>query len=263
MAPKKLYTQKDNDLVLDNGDATYGDMTASAEGMSGADKKYTLRLRDMPAEDKPREKLMKHGSSVLSVAELLAIILNVGTKKEDVLAMSQRLLKEYGDSVIVTQRDPAKVREMLNIPLGKACQLVACFELGRRLFETHGARKPITIRTASQVYEYLKDMRELPKEHLRGLYLDTHYQLIHDELISIGTLTSNVIHPREVFRPALEYSAAALILAHNHPSGIAKPSEADLAITAQIIEAGRVLGISLLDHVIIAKNKFESVPGEY
>jgi len=163
----------------------------------------------------------------------------------------------------VTQRDPQKVKELLGIPIVKACQLVACFELGRRLFETRSGRKPIVLRTASQVFEYLKDMRDLPKEHLRGLYLDNHYQLIHDELISIGTLTSNVIHPREVFRPALEYSAAALILAHNHPSGIAKPSEADLAITAQIIEAGRVLGITLLDHVIIAKNKHESVPGEY
>jgi DNA repair protein RadC len=106
-------------------------------------------------------------------------------------------------------------------------------------------------------------MQDLPKEHLRGLYLDAHYQLIHDEIISIGTLTSNIIHPREVFRPALEYSASAVILAHNHPSGVAKPSDADVAITRQIVEAGKILGISLLDHVIITKNKFESVPVEY
>lgn len=257
MTPKILYTQKDSDLILDN------DSSSASNATGGADKKYVLRLRDMPAEEKPREKLMKYGPATLSVAELLAVILNVGTKKEDVLAMSRRLLKEYGDSVVVTQKDPAKLRELLDIPLGKACQLVACFELGRRLFEARGVRKPITIRTASQVYEYLKDMRDLPKEHLRGLYLDNHYQLIHDELISIGTLTSNVVHPREVFRPALEHSAAAVILAHNHPSGIPKPSDADLTITAQIIEAGRVLGISVLDHVIIAKTKYESVPGEY
>jgi DNA repair protein RadC len=177
--------------------------------------------------------------------------------------MSRRLLKEYGDSVIINQKDPKKVQELLGIPLGKACQLVACFELGRRLFKTQDGRKPIIIRTASQVHEYLKDMRDLPKEHLRGLYLDIHYQLIHDELISIGTLTSNIVHPREVFRPALEYSAAALILAHNHPSGVAKPSDADLAITQQIVEAGKVLGVGLLDHVIIAKNKFESIPADY
>jgi DNA repair protein RadC len=246
MTQTHLYTNTDNDLVMD-----------------GRDKKYTLRLRDLPAEEKPREKLIKHGASVLSIAELLAVVLNVGTKKEDVLAMSRRLLKEYGDSVIVAQKDPAKVQALLGIPLGKACQLVACFELGRRLFKADDGRKPLVIRTASQVYEYLKDMRDLPKEYLRGLYLDNHYQLIHDEIISIGTLTSNLVHPREVFRPAIERSAAAVILAHNHPSGVAKPSEADLIITRQIIEAGRVLGINLLDHVVIAKNKFESVPGEY
>lgn len=106
-------------------------------------------------------------------------------------------------------------------------------------------------------------MRDLPKEHLRGLYLDSHYRLIHDEVISIGSLTSNIIHPREVFRPALEYSASAVILAHNHPSGVPKPSEADLAITRQIVEAGKILGISLLDHVIVTKAKFESIPAEY
>lgn len=268
---KVLYSQKDGDLILDDGGAgAEGSRNANGTqavngGAMGIDKKYVLRLRDLPAEEKPREKLMKHGPAILSVAELLAVILNTGTQKEDVLAMSRRLLKEYGDSVVVTQRDPAKVSALLNVPIGKACQLVACFELGRRFFETRGsgARKPIVLRTASQVFEYLSDMRDLPKEHLRGLYLDTHYQLIHDELISIGTLTSNVIHPREVFRPALEHSAAAVILAHNHPSGIAKPSDADLVITAQIIEAGRVLGISVLDHVIIAKGKFESVEGEY
>ncbi|HEY5220551.1 MAG TPA: DNA repair protein RadC [Candidatus Paceibacterota bacterium] len=250
MASKKLYSQTSSgDLVLDSGNEN--------------DKQYILKLRDLPADEKPREKLVKHGPSVLSLAELFAVVLNVGTKKEEVLTMSRRLLKEYGDSAIVNQKDPAKISELLGIPLGKACQIVACFELGRRFFKTPDGRKPMTIRTASQVYEYLKDMHELPKEHLRGLYLDAHYQLIHDEVVSIGTLTSNIIHPREVFRPALEYSASAVILAHNHPSGVAKPSDADIAITRQIVEAGKILGISLLDHVIVTKNKFESVPVEY
>jgi DNA repair protein RadC len=249
MPSKKLYFQASSgDLVLDN---------------DGQDKQYILKLRDLPANEKPREKLVKYGPSVLSLAELFAVVLNVGTKKEEVLAMSHRLLKEYGDSAIVNQKDPAKIAELLGIPLGKACQVVACFELGRRFFKDQAGKKPLTIRTASQVYAYLKDMQDLPKEHLRGLYLDAHYQLIHDEVVSIGTLTSNIIHPREVFRPALEYSASAVILAHNHPSGVAKPSDADIAITRQIVEAGKILGISLLDHVIITKNKFESVPVEY
>lgn len=241
-----MYIQKEGGMILDN-----------------IGKTYVLKLRDLPVEEKPREKLIKHGSTSLSVAELLAVILNVGTKKEDVLAMSRRLLKEYGDSVIINQKDPKKVSELLQIPIAKACQVVACFELGRRFFKTPDGGAPIVIRTANQVYDYLKDMRDLPKEHLRGLYLDSHYQLIHDEVISIGSLTSNIIHPREVFRPALEYSATALILAHNHPSGIVAPSEADIVITKQIVEAGKILGISLLDHVVITKTKFESVPVEY
>jgi DNA repair protein RadC len=241
-----VYFQKEGGMVLDI-----------------VEKMYVLKLRDLPAEEKPREKLVKYGPSNCSVTELLAVILNIGTKKEDVLAMSRRLLKEYGDSIIINQKDPKKVSELLGIPIGKACQVVACFELGRRFFKAPDGGAPIVIRTASQVYDHLKDMRDLPKEHLRGLYLDSHYQLIHDEVISIGSLTSNIIHPREVFRPALEYSATAVILAHNHPSGIAAPSEPDIAITKQIVEAGKILGISLLDHVIITKTKFESVPAEY
>ncbi len=241
-----LYVQKAEDLVLDGG----------------GEKQYVLRLRDLPQEEKPREKLMKYGVAVLSVTELLTIVLNAGTKKEGVLAMSKRLLREYGDSAIVSQRDPKKIQAALGIPLVKACQVVACFELGRRFFKADGKR-PLVIRTASQVFDYLKDMRDLPKEHLRGLYLDNHYQLVHDEVISIGSLTSNIIHPREVFRPAIEYSVSAVILAHNHPSGIAKPSEADIAITRQIVAAGKILGIHLLDHVIITKNKYEGVPAEY
>lgn len=240
-----LYLQTSGDLTLDES------------------KKYVLKLRDLPGDEKPREKLMKYGPQVLTLPELIAIVLNVGTKKEEVLTMSRRLLKEYGDSAIIHQKDPRKIQEMLGIPLVKSCQLVACFELGRRFFKSTDNRKPITIRTASQVYDYLKDMRDLPKEHLRGLYLDNHYRLIHDEVISIGSLTSSIIHPREVFRPALEHSASAVILAHNHPSGITKASDSDIAITEQIVSAGKILGINVLDHVIITKAKFGSIPADY
>lgn len=240
-----LYTREDHDLILDN-----------------EDKRYVLRVRDLPPAEKPREKLAKYGPGTLSLAELLTVVLGVGTKKEGVLAMSRRLLREYGESAIIHQKDPKKIQAALGIPLAKACQVVACFELGRRFFDATG-RKPVMVRTAGQVYEYLKDMRDLPKEHLRGLYLDSHYRLIHDEVISIGSMTANIIHPREVFRPALESSASAVILAHNHPSGVSKASDADIAVTRQIVEAGRILGISLLDHVIITKTKFESIPVEY
>jgi DNA repair protein RadC len=155
------------------------------------------------------------------------------------------------------------MEEMLDIPIAKACQIVACFELGRRFFKNPDARKAVTLRTANQVYSYLKDMQELQKETLRGLYLDAHYMVIHDEVISIGSLTSNIVHPREVFRPALEHSASAVILVHNHPSGVVTPSDADVIVTRQLVEAGKIMGVSVLDHVIIAKDKFESIPVNY
>jgi len=106
-------------------------------------------------------------------------------------------------------------------------------------------------------------MRALSKEHLRGIYLNAHYKVIHDEVISIGTVDANIIHPREVFRPAVERSAVAVILVHNHPSGVVEPSDADVAITKQLIQAGKLLGVDLIDHVIVTKDKFLSIPVEY
>lgn len=223
------------------------------------DKKYVLRVKDLAEKDKPREKLIERGVSELSSAELLAIVLNTGNKKEGVLELSARLLKEYGEKAIISETRPEKLAQELDIPLVKACQIVACFELGRRFFQKkpHGS---ITIRSAKQAFEHLKDMGNLGKENFRGLYLNSRYQLVHDEVISVGSLTSSLVHPREVFKPAFEYSAVAVIIAHNHPSGSLKVSPADLEVSANLAEAGRVLGIDVLDHLIIAGNKFISVP---
>jgi DNA repair protein RadC len=240
------YRLTDSDLVLDPGD-----------------KRYVLKIRDLADEDKPREKLVAHGAAALTVSELLAVVLGVGTRKEGVLAMSQRLLKEYGEKAIIRERDPKRISDVLDIPITKACQLVACLELGRRFFERKPLGQPEHLRTAKQVYDYLAEMRRLPKEHLRGLYLDCHFRLIHDEVISVGSVSGNLVHPREVFRPALERGAVAVILAHNHPSGVVKPSAADIAVTRQLVEAGQLLGIHVLDHVIVAAQKFSSVPVDY
>ncbi|MES2409387.1 MAG: DNA repair protein RadC [Patescibacteria group bacterium] len=225
-------------------------------------KKYVLTVRDLPNDDKPREKFLKLGASSLSAQELLAIVLNTGTKKEGVLEMSGRVLKEYGEKALMGKMDVKKFATDLDIPLIKATQIAATIEIGRRFFEKKSTQMPV-IRTSKDIYEYLVDMRSLPKEHLRGLYLNSHYKLIHDEVISIGTIDANIIHPREVFRPALEYGAVAVVLAHNHPAGNPKASEADIAVTAQIIEAGKIMGIKVLDHVIICKDRFGSVPADY
>lgn len=226
-----------------------------------ADKKYVLRIKDLSDKDKPREKLVNNGPADLSSAELLAIILNTGNKKEGVMELSSRLLKEYGEKAIISQTDANKLSKELNVPIVKACQIIACFELGRRFFQ----KKPhssVTIRSAKQAYEHLKEMGALSKENFRGLYLNSRYQLIHDEVISVGSLTSSLVHPREVFKPALEYGAAAVIIAHNHPSGSLKITPADQEVSLKLAEAGRILGIDVLDHLIIAKNKFISIPLE-
>jgi len=216
---------------------------------------YVLRFRDLADEQKPREKIIFQGVDSLNLAELVAAILGVGTKKEDVLAMAQRIVKEYGEKAIAAEADAQQMADVLSIPLIKACQLVAAFELGRRFFASHDG-KAIYIRSATQAYEYLKAISYSAKEQLRGLYLNSRYEVIHDEVISVGSLTANIVHPREVFRPALEHGAVAIIIAHNHPSGSLEPTSEDIAITEQLIVGGKLLGIELLDHLIIAKDKF-------
>jgi DNA repair protein RadC len=224
-------------------------------------RKYVGRIKDLPENEKPRERLLKNGSEILSVSELLAVVFGTGTKKESVLEMTSRIVREYGDKGLAHERDPKKLSEELDIPLNKAMQIVACFSLGRRVFKSTGTN--VFIRSAEDAFEYLADMRNLPKEQLRGLYLNSRYQLIHDEVISMGTLTSNVVHPREVFQPALQYAAAGIVIVHNHPSGDSSPTEADKEITEQLIQAGKILGIDILDHVVVTKDSYKSVQADY
>ncbi len=241
------YSIKETDMFLDTG---------------AAERDYILKIRDLPTDDKPREKLIQQGPETLSIQELLAVVLSTGTKKEEVMTMANRIIRMYGERSVIAERSAEKLSVELDIPIVKACQVVAVGELGRRFYEKNSAGFSV-IRNAKDIYDYLQDMRTLPKEHLRGLYLNSHNQVIHDEVISIGTINSNIIHPREVFRPALEYNAVAFVLAHNHPSGVASASDQDIEITQQIVNAGKILGIHLLDHVVITKDSFASVPANY
>jgi len=226
--------------------------------LSEEDKPYILKVKDLPEANRPREKLIKLGSEVLTTAELLSIILNNGTKKEGISQMAARILKDYGEKTMAEQTNPTVLEKELGIPLVKACQIVASFELGRRFFKKD-YNSQVIIRNAKQAFNYLQDMKNLTKEQFRGLYLNSRYRLVHDEVISIGSLTTNIIHPREVFKPALEHSAVAIIIAHNHPSGNLKPTVADLETTKKLIEAGKIIGIDLLDHLIIARDKYTSL----
>ncbi len=242
---KSMYIIPDTTLILDR-----------------SPREYPLMFRDLPSDEKPREKLLTSGPESLSIAELTTLLLVTGTTKEDVSEMSARIVREYGEKSIFAERSPDKLSKELDVPIVKACTIVAAGELARRLYERSESGFK-TIRNAKDAYDYLVDMRNLPKEHLRGLYLNSHNRIIADEVISIGTVNANVIHAREVFRPAIERNAVAVILAHNHPSGEVTPSDEDINVTKQLVQAGKILGIHVLDHVIITKDAFASVNAEY
>lgn len=230
--------------------------------VTASDRTYVLTIHDLPNEERPRERLLEHGPKALSTAELLAVLLSIGTTRENVLSMAARITREYGERALFQETDASRLAKETDLPIGKAMQVVAAGELGRRFFAKNDMALPV-VRTARDVYEHVSDMRTLPKEHLRGLYLNAHYKVVHDEVISMGTIDANLVHPREVFRPALEYAAAAVILVHNHPSGETAASAADLLVTDQVIAAGRVLGIELIDHIIVTKDAYASVPAAY
>lgn len=240
LAKTKSYTLMDGNVVTGEGN-----------------KRYVLKVRDLPEPDKPRERMLAEGPASLSHAELIAILLGVGTRKEEVLSMAHRVLREYGERAVVNEKSPTRLAETLDIPLSKACQIVAGFELGRRAYQSREG-KPIYIRTPEQAAEHFKVMGNLQKEQLRGLYLNSRFQVIHDEIISVGSLTANIVHPREVFQPAVEYGAVAIVIAHNHPSGVAEPTEDDYLVTDQLVKAGEALGIELLDHLVISGTVFVS-----
>ena len=204
----------------------------------------------------PREKLAEFGVEAMESWELLAVIFGTGYKKESVLELSQRIFQEYSARGMATYRKTGELADDLKLPPVKSAQLLACIEIGKRLFYQDG-----TVRLAcpEDVWKYSIDTARGNKEILRGIYLDVKNRVVHDEVISVGTVSESIAHPREILGPALRNHASSLILVHNHPSGDLNPSQADIELTRRIDEAARLLGIQLLDHVIISEGGFESI----
>jgi len=205
----------------------------------------------------PRETLMEGRIDELGMQDLMAVIIGTGSKNENVFALSERIIREYGSKNIAETRDPVHISRTMKISPLKAVKIVAAFELGRRFFGPNG-RKRTVIRGPEDIYEYAKDMKNLVREHFRGIYLNTKNCVIHDENISIGNLSGTLVHPREVFKSAIECSAGSIIVVHNHPSGECEPSANDDGITRMLKESGDILQIPLVDHVIIAENGYYS-----
>lgn len=214
-------------------------------------------LKDLPPVDRPREKLQQLGPAALKDTELLAILLSSGTKGLNVLELAGRLLKRHGGKEL-PKLSVDDLREIKGVGVAKACQLVACFELARRLLAKEDEEEAI-IRKPQDIYTLTKDLQAAKKEHFVVLYLDARNKVLKKETISIGTLTGSLVHPREIFQPAVSLSAAGVILVHNHPSGDTEPSQDDLALTSRLVKAGEIMGIEVLDHLIVGHKTFLSL----
>ncbi len=222
-----------------------------------------LTVREWSAGDQPRERLMKLGAAALTNAELLAIILRTGTRAEDVVQLSRSLLRRYDDSLAeLSSRDYRELQAISGIGPAKAVTLAAVFELAGRIRFDPFTTRPKIESPEDVARIYIPKLRGVRKEQFHVLILNSANQVVRTELVSEGNLNSSIVHPREVFRTAIVERAAAIIGLHNHPSGNPTASREDIAVTRQLVEAGRILGITFHDHIIIAGEEHVSLKQE-
>lgn len=222
-------------------------------------ERYSVAIRELPCEERPRERLLNNGPSAVSTAELLAIQLRTGTQERSALGLAELLLSQFGGLKGVANATVEELGRVKGIGPVKAVQIAAAVELGKRLALFSGSDKPI-IRSPTDVANLLMpELRDVSKEHFKSLLLGTKNQVLKVVTVSVGILDSSLVHPREVFKDAIAISAAAIIVAHNHPSGDPTPSAEDRRVTQRLAEAGELLGIDLLDHVILGDNRWTSL----
>lgn len=216
-------------------------------------------IRDLAPMERPREKMMQHGASSLSNAELLAILIRTGTKDLSALDLANRILSLSDNGI--QQLSDFKVDDYSSvhgIGPSKACQIMAGVELGKRMSRAR-LLNPRVLNHPREVAAYLvEDMKDLRQEWFRVLLLNNRKQVIGYETVSVGTINASLVHPRDVFERAIRKNAATVLLVHNHPSGNPSPSNEDLALTRRLIEGGALLGIEVVDHVIVGNGTYYS-----
>ncbi len=225
-------------------------------------RKTKLTMRDIPEDERPRERLLRQGADALSNAELLAIVLRSGSSRETALQLGERLLATFGSLDSLSQATPAELCSIEGVGPAKAAQILASLSVSKRLWTRRtSAQEGLT--NPRKAYEFLRSRLDgYKKETFVAILLDAKNKPIKDVLISQGSLTQSLVHPREAFSPALRESAAAVIFGHNHPSGDPAPSPEDVSITRRLAEAGRLLGIDVLDHIIVGANSYVSMADE-
>lgn len=218
-----------------------------------------MMIRDVHLADRPRERLIRQGADSLSNQELIAILLRTGTKEESVLMLANRILQSFDK---IQDLKDATLEEMMSVKgvgQAKAVQILAAVEIGKRLYRKHSEGRYV-IKSPEDVAAFLMtDMSSLLQEHFVVLFLNVKNEVLHKQTIFIGSLNSSIVHPREIYREAVKRSAASIIAAHNHPSGNPSPSPEDIDVTKRLVEAGSIIGIDLLDHIIIGDHRFISL----
>ena len=216
-------------------------------------RKDRYKIKDLPKIERPREKLISKGVENLKDEELLAILLRTGREGKNVLDLAKQILNKYSKKRFLNMRyeDLIKVK---GINEAKACTILASMELVKRALKVRDESLP-QIKSVEDVLAQSVYMRDKTREHLMAIYLNARNEMVYKKPMFIGTLNANLVHPREIFQEALKQNAASVILVHNHPSGDNEPSEDDIEITKRIREAGKIMEIEVLDHIIIAKDK--------
>jgi DNA repair protein RadC len=220
--------------------------------MNKISEKKAVHLKHWPEEERPRERLLKHGADTLTDAQLLGIILRSGPGGRTAVDLGRELLERFGGLAGIARAGTSEICSVKGIGPAKAAEIKAAVELGRRNQRPtlSGASLCASQDVAAYFQPRLKDSR---REEFRCVLLDTKNRVIREEIVSIGSLTASLVHPRETFTTAVRESAAAVIFVHNHPSGDAKPSQEDILLTKRLVQAGDLLGIRVLDHVIVGK----------
>lgn len=215
------------------------------------------KLKDLPAEEKPRERLKKYGEEALSTNELIAILIETGNKEESVLQLAQKIIAHFGGLDKLAEASLEEIQKVKGVGFAKACKIKAAFELGKRALNKKLNLKKIS--HPKDVFYLLKnELGTKKKEYFKSICLNTRNQIIAIENISVGTINSTLAHPREIFYSAIKNLANSIIIVHNHPSGDPSPSSQDIEITKKLKQAGELLGIELIDHIIITKDEYFS-----
>lgn len=217
-----------------------------------------ILIKDLPVQERPRERLLQYGPEYLSNRELLAILLETGTRNQSVFALADQLIAHFGSLRALACATYEEMAEIKGIGPAKAARVIAAFELTKRLSNSSLEVREV-IRSPQDAADIVMDeMSLLDREHFVILMLNTKHAVIAKKVVSIGHLNASLVHPRELFKDVIKKSSAAVILVHNHPSGDPTPSEDDIRVTQRLCEAGRLLGISVLDHIVIGDKSYVS-----